>query len=61
MQTATKQFPGGYTTATMIPTHSGMFKVTVIHRFDSGNFCTEKPHDNLSKVAALGLLHFYTS
>lgn len=60
MKTATKWEAGIETTATMVPTHSGMFEVSVIHRFDSGNFSKENPIENLSEVAATGLLTFYT-
>lgn len=45
--------------ASMIPTHSGLYRVVVIERFASGNFC-KKEHENVSEVAAQGLLHFYT-
>lgn len=43
----------------MLPATAGMFTITVIHRFPSGNFI-KKVIENQSEVAALGLLHFYT-
>jgi hypothetical protein len=59
---ATKRSGSIQTTATMIPTRSGLYRVTVIHRFfDSGNFYSEKPMENLSYVAAEGVLHYFTS
>lgn len=61
VETAIKKHPNGYTTASILQSNAGMFKVTVIHRFDSGNFIKEPEFDNLSLVAAKGLLHFYTS
>lgn len=60
IKTATKYEFGIETTASMLAGDAGMFRVTVIHRFDSGNFMKEDPIENLSRVAAEGLLHFYT-
>lgn len=57
--TVTDEF-GIQTTVRMEVTHSGMYKVSVIHKFPSGNFMGET-FDNQSKVAATGLLRFYTS
>lgn len=59
-KTATKDFPRGTTTATMILEMNGFYRVTVIHRFDSGNFVKDCDARNLSQVAAEGLLAFYT-
>lgn len=58
--TKTKQFPGGETTASIQSTGAGLHRVTVITRFDSGNFITELDEKNLSFVAAQGLLALYT-
>ena len=62
VEQATKRFPGGETTVTVLPTDLGKVfrRVIVIHRFDSGNFCKEK-EQIVSEVAAKGLVHFYTS
>lgn len=56
----TKYENGIETQASILETGPGLHKVTVIHRFDSGNHLTEKPQENLSLVAALGVLEFYT-
>lgn len=56
----TKYENGIETQASILETSPGLHKVTVIHRFDSGNFLTEKPQENLSLVAALGVVEFYT-
>ncbi len=60
METKTKTIGFIETTATIVPTHSGMFKVIVIHRLPSGNF-QKQEHDNLSRVSALGLQTFYVA
>jgi hypothetical protein len=58
----TKQHPYGQTVASVwksdIP---GLYKVVVCHKFDSGNYIVEPDKDNLSLVAAQGLLEYYTS
>ena len=59
-QVATKKFPGGETTVTILDSNSG-FRVTVIHRFASGNFIKEYDRGILSWEAAQGILKFYTS
>lgn len=59
--TKTKRFPGGETTVSVLDDEiPGLYRVTVIHRFDSGNFVKEPDHNNLSRVAAEGLLALYT-
>lgn len=61
IDTVTKYHPNGQTVASIFKTQSyGLYSVKVIHKFDSGNFLEEN-HDNLSLVAAKGLLIFYTS
>lgn len=62
MKQATKSYPGMVTVATILPDEiPGLFRVCVIHRFDSGNFVTDDKSKHLSLVAAEGLLAFYTS
>lgn len=51
-------FPGGETTVTVMEAYAGMYRVIVIHRFDSGNFITERD-EIVSLVAAEGMLAFY--
>lgn len=60
LKQAIKYETGIETTASILPGNAGMYRVTVIHRFDSGNFHKELDKDNLSLVAAEGLLHFWT-
>lgn len=58
----TKQHPNGQTVASIFAADvPGLYKVKVIHKFDSGNFLTEPEFNNLSLVAAKGLLEYYTS
>lgn len=62
IESATRKMLGGETTVSILRNEDGIFHtVTVIHRFDSGNFVKETPHYNLSLVAAQGLLKFFTS
>jgi hypothetical protein len=62
LTTKTKRFPGGETTVTIQP-NGAFYSIRVMHRFDSGNFFQDKIHDqdHLSRVAAEGLLRFYTA
>jgi len=57
----TKYYPGSETTATILTDADGMYRVTVVHRFDSGIFIREPNHNNLSLTAAEGLLAYYTA
>jgi hypothetical protein len=58
---ADKFFPGGKTTATILTGKTpALYRVTVITRFDSGNYLKESDMDNLSLVAAEGMLAFHT-
>jgi hypothetical protein len=60
IKTVTKYEAGIETQVSILETGVGLHKVTIIHRFDSGNFLTEKPQENLSLVAALGVAKLYT-
>jgi len=57
--TKTKQETGCEITATILQGVGPFYRLSVIHRFASGNFYT-KIHENLSLVTAQGLQHFYT-
>lgn len=62
LKQATKQYEWGCeVTATILEQGAGLYTLQVINRFASGNFYKEEPIQNLSLVAAEGLLHFYTS
>ena len=62
LKQATKSLDNGVTTASILKSEiPGMYRVTVIHRFDnSPNFCTVADMDKLSLVAAEGLIVHYT-
>ncbi len=59
LKTKTKRFPGGETTVSLVGTGAGLHRVSVITRFDSGNYITEIDEKNLSLVAAQGLMALY--
>ena len=60
-QIATKTDEFGITTTVRVqPTHSGLCKVLVMHKFPSGNYAGET-FDNQSEVAALAMMKFYTT
>jgi hypothetical protein len=58
---AVKYFPGGKTTVTVLANPAGLHKVSCMTQFDSGNYFHEKDTENLSLVAAEGLVAFWTA
>ena len=56
---ATNPFPGGFTTATILDTLDGSYRVTVVTRFHSGNYLTERDEAGLSLAKAKSMMAFY--
>lgn len=59
---ATKHFPGGYTTSTiLLNTHNNTCEVRTITRFDSGNYYSEAPQTGLTETAARAAMRFHAA
>ena len=57
--TSKKQFPGGVTTAYVLD-EGDTYGVSVITRFDSGNYLTNYKETGMKPVDALKTAEFYT-